>query len=164
MKIGNGERIAVLRIPHAELPLEVRAPQLIRCLNVLFSKRWIGSIAASFGSLLHQAVSIQQIVNRAPDWQFHLRMLTSEHLLDLGRSPRRFLAFQFQYHRLNSWRYLTRESPRPPRKIIEPLRPVLFIALLKFVSGLARYPEFPAQIRHPLARLQASYKLHSLVH
>src|SRR5262245_61566727 len=153
MKIGNGERIAVLRITHAELPLVVRTPQLIRGLDVFFSKRGIGMIAAAFGSLLDQAVSIQQIVNRAPHRQFHLRMLASEHLLDLGRSPRRFLSFQFQNRRLNSRRYLTRESSRPPRKIIQSLRPVLFVSLLKFVSGLARYPELPAQIRHPLARL-----------
>src|SRR5215470_1269791 len=112
-------------------------------------------IAAPFGSLLDQAVSIQQIVNRAPDWQFYFRMSTSEHLMDFGCSPRRFLVFQFQNRRLNSRRYLTRQPFGSTRKIIESFWPVLFVALFKFVSGLARYPEFAAQIRHLLAGLQA---------
>src|SRR5262245_60579501 len=164
MKVGNGEGIAVLCISHAELPLEVGAPQLIRGLDVLFSKRGIGMIAPSFGSLLNQPVAIQQIVNRAPDRQFHLWMLALEHLVDLRCSPCRFLTFQVQTARLISRRYLTREPSRPARKIIKSLRPLLFIALLKFVAGLARDSKFAAQIRHPLACLQASHKLHSFVH
>src|SRR5262245_26002522 len=54
MKIGNGEGIAVLCVSHAELPFVVRTPQLIRTLDVLFSKRGIGMIAPPFASLLHQ--------------------------------------------------------------------------------------------------------------
>src|SRR5262245_6575745 len=91
-------------------------------------------------------------------------MLALEHLVDLRCSPCRFLAFQLQNRRLNSRRYLTREPSGPARKIIKSLRPVLFVALLKFVAGLARDSKFPAQIRHPFARLQASHKLHSFVH
>src|SRR5262245_33877167 len=91
-------------------------------------------------------------------------MLALEHLVDLRCSPCRFLAFQLQNRRLNSRRYLTREPSGPARKIIKSLRPVLFVALLKFVAGLARDSKFPAQIRHPFARLQTSHKLHSFVH
>src|SRR5262245_19541496 len=163
MKVGNSEGIAVLGISHAELPLEVGAPQLIWGVDVFFSKCGISMIATTFGSLLNQSVAIQQIVNRAPDRQFHLRILAAEHLVDLGCSPRGFLSFQVQYRRLNSWRYLTSEPARPARNIIEPLRPVLFVALLKFVAGLARDSKFTAQIRHPLAGFQASHKLHSFV-
>src|SRR5262245_4406584 len=68
-------------------------------------------------------------------------MLPSEHLLDLQSSPRRLLPFQLQ----NLWA-------------------VFFITFFTLVAGLARYPEFWAQIRHPFARFEPRDKLHSFVH
>src|SRR5262245_53995476 len=164
MKVGDGQRIAVLRIPHAELPLEVGAPQLVGCLDVVFPKRRVGRIASSFGALLDQSVAIQQIVNRAAYRQFDLGMLASQHLLNLPSSPCRLLPFQLQDRRLNSRRNLTCQSFRPSRNVVETFGPVFFVTLFKLVAGLARYPEFAAQIRHPFARFESGYKLHSFVH
>src|SRR5262245_50430529 len=91
-------------------------------------------------------------------------MLASQHLVDLRRAPGWFLSLQFQYRRLNSCRDLTREPARPARNIVKSLRTLLFVALLKFVDGLARNSKLPAQLRHSLACLQARHKLHSFVH
>src|SRR5262245_59689876 len=107
MKVADRERIAVLRVSHPELPLVVGAPELIGGPGVLVSKRRRGMIAPTFGSLLDQAVPIQQIMNRAPNRQVDVRIPALEHLLEFGGSPCRLLPLQFQNRCLNSWRDLT---------------------------------------------------------
>src|SRR5215472_16344305 len=103
MKVAHRQRIAVFRVPHPELSLVVGAPELIGGRDVLVPKRRVGMIAPTFGSLLDQPVPVQQIVNRAPNRQLHLRIPWSEYFLEFRGSPCRLLLLQLQNRRLYSW-------------------------------------------------------------
>lgn len=87
-RIRDRERVATLPVAHTEVPLEVRAPPVVRCLNV--SER--GPLVLHLSSpsfAFDQAAASKEIPDCAGGWKLCRRLTESQPVENFPRTPRR---------------------------------------------------------------------------
>jgi hypothetical protein len=76
----------------------------------------------------------------------------------------RLLGLEANNQALDLLRELVGIAHRPPRAIAQGSQPVLLVAVINLVAGLAGYAELPADIRHSLPVQQAGDKAKAFFH
>jgi hypothetical protein len=160
--VRDGQWVAVLLVAEAELAFEVGAPQLVRRLGVAEGRPL--RLVASALAALHQAVAIQDAVDRADRGRRQHGELFLELLLNLRRTPGAVLLLEPQDRLLDLEGRLVGMPIGAAIAILEPFDARFSIAVVDLVARLAADAELTTGDAHLLAFEDTGDETKSLVH
>src|ERR1700741_4597026 len=160
--VGDRQRIAVLTIGEQELALVIGTPQFIWTL----ANGESGSLGPTThaAAALDQAMTIQHRMDGALGRDRNSGESAQEAFANLAGTPARVLALHVQDEVFHLEGKLIRVAVGSSAPVRQPLHPAFLVAVEDLVTGLARDPKIPAEIRHWLARQPAGPELPPFIH
>src|ERR1700740_271586 len=144
--VGDRQRIAVLTIGEQELTLVIGAPKFMGTLAN--GEGSPGGSTTHAAAALDQAMTIQHRMDGALGRDRNSGESAQEAFANLAGTPARVLALHVQDEVFHLEGKLIRVAVGSSAPVRQPLHPAFLVAVEDLVTGLARDPKLPAEIRH----------------
>src|SRR5882724_1428298 len=162
--VAEGQRIATPSVAQPKVSLEVRTPTLIRP-PTLAKRLCVGSYPVPTQPWLNQPRTLENLTHRRIHGPVHLRLLTTQVVHHLLRTPSLMTELSLYDHRPQLLRGLIGVGVWHAREFFKPLDPSFPITLNPLVSRRSADPITSAQFTLAVVSAQPiSYQLNSLFH